>query len=99
MTPREKIEKASADFIDSHLANSQEYLNSDKSVRKCLITVDLYKAEEIYENGAEYGYNFAIENIVEWLENNVNDYVFNDGENWLKVKSELFDIIKQTMKL
>ena len=63
---------------------------------------DLHNPEENFKNGAEYGYNLAIENVVEWLENNVNNYVFNDKSNdndWLKVRSELFDVIKQAIKL
>lgn len=49
------------------------------------------------------GFDDAIEKAVEWLEDNVNDYVFNDKSfpnerDWLKVKSELFGDLKQAMK-
>lgn len=84
MTPREKIEKRAIDYSVEHPSEAPQL------------------DEKHFKAGAEYGYNLAIENVVEWLENNVNNYVFNDKRNdndCLKVRSELFDVIKQAMKL
>ena len=55
----------------------------------------------VYEDGCEYGYQYAVENACEWLINNVNDYIINDiylGGDWYKVKSEMFDDFRKAME-
>ena len=45
----------------------------------------------------------VIKKAVDWLMDNANDYIINDKcisseRDWLKVKSELFDDLKEAMK-
>ena len=56
--------------------------------------------EKHFKAGAEYGYNLAIENVVEWLGNNAKDYIHLFSEPCIKaIKTELINNLKEAMKL
>lgn len=47
------------------------------------------------------GANWMLEKAIDWLQEHVNDYLFDDGtpeRPWLKCKSEMFDDFKKAMK-
>lgn len=53
--------------------------------------------EEAFEAGA----NWMLEKAIYWLQDHVNDYLFDDGtpeRPWLKCKSEMFDDFKKAME-
>ena len=53
-----------------------------------------------FKEGAEYGYNLAIENVVEWLCMNMIDTLyFGCGTKQTMSKPELIQNLKQAMKL
>ena len=48
-----------------------------------------------------YGANWMLEKAAYWLQEHVNDYLFDDGTSdrpWLKCKSDMFDDFKKAMK-
>lgn len=50
-----------------------------------------------FSEGAEW----MLEKAIDWLQEHVNDYLFNDGtpdRPWLKCKSEMFDAFKKAME-
>lgn len=50
-----------------------------------------------FSEGAEW----MLEKAIYWLQEHVNDYLFDDGtpdRPWLKCKSEMFDDFKKAMK-
>lgn len=52
--------------------------------------------EEAFKVGAEW----MLEKAIYWLQEHVNDYLFDDGtpdRPWLKCKSEMFDAFKKAM--
>lgn len=62
-----------------------------------------YTIEDILEVAVELGKTeklVSIDDVVHWLENNVNNYAFVDetSDTWLKIKSELFDDIRKAME-
>ena len=61
---------------------------------------DLYDPKANYKAGAEYGYNLAIGNVVEWLCMNMIDTLyFGCGTKQTMSKPELINNLKQAMKL
>lgn len=57
-----------------------------------------------FEKGAEYGYNLAIENVVEWLKKDLIETKDRDGHPSIESRScrtvdEFINDIKQAMKL
>ena len=53
--------------------------------------------EEAFKVGAEW----MLEKATYWLQEHVNDYLFDDGtpdRQWLKCKSEMFDAFKKAME-
>lgn len=57
--------------------------------------------QQCYIDGAEDGYEYAVDKACEWLMNNVNDYIINDiylGGDWYKVKSEMFYDFRKSME-
>ena len=53
--------------------------------------------EEAFEAGA----NWMLEKAAYWLQEHVNNYLFDDGtpeRPWLKCKSEMFDDFKKAME-
>ena len=47
------------------------------------------------------GANWMLEKAIDWLQEHVNDYLFDDGTSdrpWLKCKSDMFDDFKKAMK-
>lgn len=47
------------------------------------------------------GANWMLEKAVNWLQDHVNDYLFNDGtpeRPWLKCSACMFDAFKKTME-
>ena len=53
--------------------------------------------EEAFEAGAEW----MLEQATYWLQEHVNDYLFDDGtaeRPWLKCKSDMFDNFKKAME-
>ena len=53
--------------------------------------------EEAFEAGAKW----MLEKAIYWLQEHVNDYLFDDGtpeRPWLKCKSEMFDAFKKAME-
>lgn len=56
-----------------------------------------YAQREAFKNGA----NWMLEKAIDWLQEYVNDYLFDDGtpeRPWLKCKSEMFDAFKKAME-
>ena len=56
-----------------------------------------YAQREAFKSGA----NWMLEKAAYWLQEHVNDYLFDDGtpeRPWLKCKSEMFDDLKKAMK-
>lgn len=50
-----------------------------------------------FSEGAEW----VLEKAIDWLQDHVNDYLFDDGtpeRPWLKCKSEMFDDFKKAME-
>lgn len=57
-----------------------------------------------FKEGAEYGYNLAIENVVEWLKKDLIETKDRDGHPSIESRScrtvdELINYLKQAMKL
>lgn len=55
----------------------------------------------IWQCGFEAGGNRMIEKATSWLQEHVNDYLFDDGtpeRSWLKCKSDMFDDFKKAME-
>ena len=53
------------------------------------------------EKAFEAGANWMLEKAIYWLQEHVNDYLFDDGtpdRPWLKCKSEMFDDFKKAME-
>lgn len=61
---------------------------------------DLHNPEENFKNGAEYGYNLAVEKAIDWLCRNMvdTDYWCINAQA-LMSKPELINNLKQAMKL
>ncbi len=60
--------------------------------------------EKSFKGGAEYGYNLAIENLVEWLKKDLIETKDRDGHPSIESRScrtvdEFINDIKQAMKL
>ena len=83
MTIREKIDKASKQYFD-------DYMNGLKG--EVLNVIDTHK------DGAEYGYNLAIENVAEWLDSIDFEQRYLDSEN-LFDKELFINDLEQAMKL
>lgn len=52
-------------------------------------------------DGVDYGEEKMLERVIEWLSSHANDYVVQDnykGKPQLKIKSEMFDELKQSMQ-
>ena len=100
MTPREQIEKASEAFTESYLSDSQDFTACEKHHRKRLLTMDLYKVEDVYEKAMKAGYNLAIENVVNWLCKNMTETAYIGVRTTVVLnKPELINDLKQAMKL
>ena len=101
MTPREQIEKASEAFTEAYLSDSQDFIACEKHHRKRLLTMDLYKVEDVYEKAMKAGYNLALKKTVEWLENTMYYYSIEEKilTNDFDTVEEMIDNLKQAMKL
>ena len=56
-----------------------------------------YVQREAFKKGA----NWMLEKAIYWLQEHVNDYLFDDGtpdRPWLKCKSDMFDAFKKAME-
>ena len=56
-----------------------------------------YAQRDAFKSGA----NWMLEKAIYWLQDHVNDYLFDDGtpdRPWLKCKSEMFDDFKKAME-
>lgn len=54
-----------------------------------------------YNEGAEWMKKECISKAIYWLQEHVNDYLFDDGvpgRPWLKCKSDMFDDFKKAME-
>lgn len=61
---------------------------------------DMYDPKAKYKAGAEYGYNLAIENVVNWLCMNMTDTLYLGALTKMTMsKPELINNLKQAMKL
>lgn len=83
MTPRERINKASIKYFD-------DYLDGLKG--EVLNVIDTYK------DGAEYGYNLALERLAKTLEDRDFEQSYLDSENLFDKKLFINDL-EQAMKL
>lgn len=94
MTPREKILNNAIDYSlqEDNYLEWEDYVgdyNDDKEY--------IGKA---YKSGAEYGYNLAIENVVNWLCMNMTDTLYLGALTKMTMsKPELINNLKQAMKL
>lgn len=55
----------------------------------------------LWESGFLKGANWMLEKAIYWLQEHVNDYLFDDGtpdRSWLKCKSEMFDDFRKAME-
>ena len=60
---------------------------------------DLHNPEENFKNGAEYGYNLAVEKAIDWLCMNMIDTLyFGCGTKQTMSKPELIQNLKQAIK-
>ena len=56
-----------------------------------------YAQREAFKSGA----NWMLEKAIDWLQEHVNDYLFDDGtpeRPWLKCSACMFDAFKKAMK-
>lgn len=61
---------------------------------------DMYDPKANYKAGAEYGYNLAIENVVEWLCMNMTETAYIGVRTTVVLnKPELINNLKKAMKL
>ena len=81
----------------------REQIDKEESLRypsQNTLYNNIVRAE--FKEGAEYGYNLAIENVVEYLKANVSSFTFKREEiDGLPKRNrvELHELIKQAMKL
>lgn len=55
----------------------------------------------VWESGFERGAQWMLEKAAYWLQEHVNDYLFDDGKPdrpWLKCKSDMFDDFRKAME-
>lgn len=60
-------------------------------------SMDEWQKYEGFKAGAEW----MLEKAIYWLQEHVNDYLFDDGASerpWLKCKSDMFDNFKKAME-
>lgn len=88
MTPREQIEKAMKESVAETIYASGWGITPKAT--------DLLECA--YTEGAEYGYNLAIEKVFELLENIDFEQRYLDSEN-LFHKEQFIENLKQAMKL
>ena len=91
MTRNEERKQEAINHCTYHIKTSNGLVNT--------IDNDKYNG---FIAGARWADETMIEKAVEWLINNVNDYIINDkqddGRDWLKVKSEMFNDFKKAME-
>ena len=98
MTLREKIEQAAdkyTDNADTFIEYSDDGGWSDKN--------DIEYVEKAYKVGAEYGYNLAVEKVVEWLKKDLIETKDRDGYPSVESRScrtvdEFINELKQAIK-
>ena len=90
MTPREKIEKAMKESVaETIYASGWGVTPRATDMLECA-----------YTKGAEYGYNLAIEQTVNWLCMNMIDTLYLGALTKITMsKPELINNLKQAMKL
>lgn len=70
----------------------------DSSLRDCVVmTAKMIGEHDAFKAGA----NWMLEKAIYWLQEHVNDYIFDDGTSerpWLKCKSDMFDNFKKAME-
>lgn len=67
------------------------------SSRDTITTVNMSGKYDGFKAGAEW----VLEKAIYWLQEHVNDYLFDDGtpeRSWLKCKSDMFDDFKKAME-
>lgn len=75
--------------------------NKQKIGRRSRTKVVKVPGIEILQTGFKEGAEWMLGKAVNWLQDHVNDYLFDDGtpeRPWLKCKSEMFDDFKKAME-
>lgn len=83
------IEEKAKDYSENNITCSQDILQVIKMGQK--------HDHDSFIAGAKW----MIEKAVCWLQEHVNDYLFDDGTSgrpWLKCKSDMFDNFKKAME-
>lgn len=86
-------EKAKEHVLEEVIPN----LGFDIHLEPIVASYVVYKADTSFRAGAEW----MLEKAVNWLQDHVNDYLFDDGapgRPWLKCKSDMFDAFKKAME-
>lgn len=79
---------------------AKDYAGYNRLSLQDLVTycsMDEWQKYEGFKAGAEW----MIEKATSWLQEHVNDYLFDDGtpeRSWLKCKSDMFDNFKKAME-
>lgn len=77
---------------------SRNYAGYDVKPTPDIVTeIRMARICDDFKAGAEW----MLEKAIYWLQEHVNDYLFDDGtpdRPWLKCKSEMFDDFKKAMK-
>lgn len=88
------IEEKTKEYILKELIPN---LGFDIHLEPILASYVIYKADTSFRAGVEW----LLEKAIYWLQDHVNDYLFDDGtpeRPWLKCKSEMFDDFKKAME-
>ena len=77
---------------------ARNYAGYDVKPTPDIVTeIRMARIRDDFKAGAEW----MLEKAAYWLQEHVNDYLFDDGtpeRPWLKCKSEMFDDLKKAMK-
>lgn len=77
---------------------SRNYARYDVKPTPDIVTeIRMARIRDDFKAGAEW----MLEKAIYWLQEHVNDYLFDDGtpdRPWLKCKSEMFDDFKKAME-
>lgn len=89
-------EQASEAYIKGELRDHQEYLGCEESRRKQLITCDLYKLEQAFEDGWDAAKKNLLDKACAWLEQHQESYDMYDAwsGDYVNFKSLIIDFRK-----
>ena len=91
MTTREQMHNKAIDYSEEE----ENFLEYDDCGDVC---DDKTFIEKAFENGAEYGYNLALEKAIDWFVKNWRNYLIQDKDNAIGLIGWQWDI-KEYLKL